>query len=217
MTQILGRVLYDNLCAQSGNAITVSFTEVDGKPADNAFDYFGYTLFEVPASTVDGTVDVTCPDGGDLDSWSCYIDTYSGTGDQKIELLYESTPSTYTLLDTLTTAGGKLTLDDFGSVSVTAGRKIRFRFNTGTTAMTVRQLFAGEKMDFEQGQFSGVTPPNLRYGVKLSNTISQNGKIIGRNIKRINRQMNIDLEHCTALGIVTGKLSLFKVHLLACK
>lgn len=185
---IFGRVLYDNVLR--GITPTFSGTTLSGKPPANATDWSDYSFFTADTGNLDYTVGADT----DIDSVSIYVATTAGSN--SIELQYESSPSTYTSLQTYSTPSGTLTFDDFTPVTVSSGRNIRFVITAATT-MNIRQLVVGEKMDFQQGAWKTVTPPSFNQGVKVTNNIGQNGSVLSRSIKRLERKGKIQLDHLT--------------------
>jgi hypothetical protein len=96
----------------------------------------------------------------------------------------------------LSPCGGKLTFGQFSSVTVLSGRKIRFVITAGTELL-IRQLVVGEAMVAETGQFASMQYPTLLGGLKLTNSISANGSIIGRDVKRVERMGSLNLDLLT--------------------
>jgi hypothetical protein len=137
----------------------------------------------------------------DIDSVALYVATFTGTGSHSIVLQYESSPSTFTTLSTQSTTSGKLIFDEFTGVTVSSGRKIRFVITVGTGTLLIRQLVVGEVMTAERGQWASATVPTFHQGIQVSNSISQNGSILGRSIKRIEKKGKIDLDHLSAAWV----------------
>lgn len=187
-------VLYNNLLRQSGATLSYSGTGVVGREEGNAIDWRDFSLFEVDASAIT-ELEITLPDGGTFDSWSIYVANYTGTGNQSISLEYESSPSTFTPVDSQSLAGGKLTFESISQITVAAGRKVKFIFDVGTATMLIRQLVVGNSLEFERGQWDGVTPPNFTQGAVVDNIISVNGSVIARNLRHLERSASINLSH----------------------
>jgi hypothetical protein len=187
---ILPIFLYDNVLR--GITPTWSGTTVtDSEPA-NSTDWRDFSLFEADT----GTLDFEMSTDTDIDSVSVFVSTYSGGGSESIVLQYESSPSTFTALKTISPCGGKLTFGQFSSVTVLSGRKIRFVITAGTTLL-IRQLVVGEAMVAETGQFASMQYPTLLGGLKLTNSISANGSILGRDVKRVERMGSLNLDLLT--------------------
>lgn len=189
---ILPKFLYNNVLR--GITPTWSGTTVTGKEPANSIDWRDFSYFSADS----GNLDFTMTTNTDIDTLSVYVATFTGTGAETIELQYEDSPASFTSLQTVNPAGGKLTFDEFSGVTVTSGLKIRFVITTGTGTLLIRQLVVGEVLTAETGQFASMTYPNLTGGVKVSNVIATNGSIIGRSIKRLERTGMLDLDLLTA-------------------
>lgn len=189
---ILPKFLYNNVL----RGITPSFsgTTVSGSPPANSIDWRDFSYFDADT----GNLDFTMTANTDIDTVSVYVATFTGTGAETIELQYESSPSTYTSLQTINPAGGKLTFDEFSGVTVSSGRNIRFVITAGTGSLLIRQLVVGEVMEAEQGQWATATNPEFYQGIQVSNSIAQNGSILGRSIKRVEKQGKIMLDYLSA-------------------
>ena len=183
-----GRVLYDNVLR--GITPTFSGTTLSGKPPANATDWADYSYFTANS----GNLDFTMTADTDIDSVSIYVKTVAGSN--SIELQYESAPATFTSLKTFSSPSGTLDYEEFSGVTVSSGRKIRFVITAATT-IDIRQLVVGERLEFEQGAWSTVTPSTFLQGVKLTNDMAQNGSLLGRSIKRLERAGKIKLDHLT--------------------
>jgi hypothetical protein len=191
----LSRVLYDNPIA-TASAVSYSGTETDGFNKENAYDYKDFSLFrpEVNATT---TLDFTIATGQTLNAWGVFNARTSGSGTFIMSLYYESSPSTFTFLSSGAVVNGVLFFKTFSSVTLVSGRKIRVEFEIGAGPFDVRQIMVGSYMDMERGQYVGVNPQELTQGIIQSNNISENGAILGTNIKRVDVKSSIDLQYCT--------------------
>jgi hypothetical protein len=195
----LARVLYDNPLKQSGVTVAYSGTETEGFNKENAYDYKDYSTFAPQVSTTTN-LDFTLATQVDIDSWGIFCQKTSNSGTFTIRLYYESSPSTYTLLDTVTSCDGKLEFNTFSSVTVAASRNIRIQFELGIGPFYVRQIMVGEYLEMESGrggQYVGVNPPLLTQGIIQTNNVSENGAILGTNRKRDAVRSNIQLEYLT--------------------
>lgn len=186
------KLLWNNVIR--GITPTFSGTTVTGKEPANATDWRDFSYFSADT----GNLDYTMTGNTDIDTLSVYVANFTGTGAETIELQYESSPSTYTSLQTVNPAGGKLTFDEFTGVTVSSGRNIRFVITVGTGTLLIRQLVVGEVLEIQTGQFSSMTYPNLTGGVKVSNAMAVNGSIIGRSIKRMEKSGSLNIDLLTA-------------------
>ena len=182
------KILYNNILR--GITPTWSGTTVADAPPANAIDWRDFSLFT--ANT--GNLDFTMTADTDIDAVSIFVATTAGSN--SIVLQYESAPSTFTTLKTYSAPSGTLTLDTFASVTVLSGRKIRFVITAATT-MNIRQLVVGEAMETEMGQFTTMQYPTLLGGLKITNSISANGSVIGRDIKQVERMGSLTLDYLT--------------------
>jgi hypothetical protein len=149
-----------------------------------------YTFFTADSANLDFTVAADM----DIDSVAIYCATAAGTN--SIELQYESAPATFTSLKTFSAPSGTLDIEEFTGVTVSSGRIIRFVITAATT-INIRQLVVGEIMEAEQGAWASVTPSDFVQGIKVTNNIGQNGSVLGRSIKRLERSGKIMWEHLT--------------------
>lgn len=189
------KFLYNNVLR--GITPSWSGTTVSGSPPASSLDWKDFSYFSADS----GNLDFTMTADTDIDTLSVYVATFTGTGAETIELQYESSPSVYTSLQTVNPAGGQLTFDEFSGVTVSSGRNIRFVITVGTGTLLIRQLVVGEVMEAEQGQWSTATNPEFYQGIQVTNTIAQNGSILGRSIKREERSGKIMLDHLTAAWV----------------
>ena len=185
------RFLYNNILR--GITPTWSGTAVAAKGPENAVDWLDFTFFEAD----NGDLDFVMTEDTDIDSWSVYVATYTGTGDEKIELFYESGAGVFSSLGAVDPVGGKLAYNEFTGVTVLSGRKIRLRVFSGTESLKIRQIVVGEVMEAEMGQYVSAVNPIFTQGVRMTNIISQNGSILGRNIKRLERMSELSIEYLT--------------------
>jgi len=185
---IFGRVLYNNVI--KGLATAFSGTTLSGKPPASATDWADYSVFSADSGNLDYTVAVDTA----IDSVAIYVQTIAGTN--SIVLQYESSASTFTTLKTFSAPSGTLDYEEFTGVTVAAGRKIRFVI-TAATVLNIRQLVVGPKLVFPIGQWATVTPSSFLQGVKVTNNIGQNGSVLGRSLKRLERSGKIDLDYLT--------------------
>lgn len=189
------RFLYSNVLR--GITPTWSGTTDSDSPPASSIDWRDFSYFSADS----GNLDFTMTANTDIDTVSVYVANFTGTGAETIELQYESSPSTFTSLKTVNPAGGKLTFDEFTGVTVSSGRKIRFVITVGTGTLLIRQLVVGEVVEAEQGQWASATNPEFYQGIKVTNTIAQNGSVLGRSIKRSERMGKLKLDHLSAAWV----------------
>ena len=192
MAENKAKVIYDNVL-RAADTVTWAGTTVFGKDPQNAWDWRNWSIFETGSSLSSVDLDFTFLDDKTFDSFSIYVMNYTGTGSETIELYYETSPSSFTLLNTRSSSGGELTLKSFSEVTLTAGLRLRISFTTGTATLNVRQLVVGKLLEFERGQWNGVMSPNFSQGSIGDTIISVNGDVIAKNFVRITRKTEINL------------------------
>lgn len=185
------KILYNNVLR--GITPTWSGTTVTEKPPANATDWFDWTLFEADSGFLAFTMAVDTT----IDTWAVYTQEVTTTP-TSIKVQYESAPSVFTDLDTEFFQTPKLKIMTFSEVTVLAGRRLRFQVTTSTNPLNIRQLFAGQAFEFEQGAFTDMVYPSFVGGVKTSNVMSVNGSIIGRSVKRLEREGMLKIDYLTA-------------------
>lgn len=147
-----------------------------------------------------GSVDWTIPTEQTIDAWSVYtgwVDNTSTTA--TCQLQYESSPSVFTTIETIDQDDflGLISLRTFSEVTVAAGRRIRVNFSVNGETPAYRQICVGQYLESEIGQYTDASNPRFTYGYKSTNTIAQNGSILNRSIKRIERTGVLNLQYLT--------------------
>ena len=194
----LSKVLYDNALKKAGVTIAYNGTDYSGFEYTNAIDYKDFSLFQLEPSQ-NRNLEFTMAADTDINKWGLFAKYTGGAGNFIVRIYYEQTVgmADYVLLDSMTNADGALRLEGFSGVTVLSGAKIRIRFEVGSGTFYIRQIMVGEVMDMERGQYVGVNPPTLSQGIVQSNNLSENGSILGSNIKRIDVKSKISLKYCT--------------------
>jgi len=196
MTDIQGQVLYENRALDSDAVVTYSGTPVSGFDFQYSYDWRDFTLFAVDDSETNVNLDIELPSGGTIDNVGLFVKPYTGSSDATIELFYESAPAVFTSIDSWTiNENGLLIQEDISSTVIAAGRKLRWQITTDDEQLFIRNLAAGERLDFPIGQRDGLKPPTLNGDIVVNNKIAENGSIIGRSIRRIDRLSTIMLEY----------------------
>lgn len=195
----LSRVLYENNLVENVASVSYSGTEIDGFNKENLYDYKDFSTFK-PQVSATTTMDFTLNGNATINSIGVYV-AKVGAGGLDLNLYYESSPSTYTLLEAMTNIDGELSFNEFSQVTVSSGRKIRLEFVSSSSQYEIRQIFVGPIMTLQRGQYVGVNPQTLIQGIIQSNNISENGAILGTNVKRVAVNSSIDLQYCTEAWI----------------
>lgn len=194
-SMVLGQVLWDSLLYRYRSLVTFSGTIVAGFELGNAFDWRDFTSFRVPTgtSTISLTLPLSLSGSVSIDSFVMWC-VSNGTGLNLVATLKKNG----TTIGTVTAgATSGITWNDLSpSVTVSALDVVTVVFNNATgSTMDIRQISFGPKVTFPIGQWSGINPPNLYQGVVVENVFSVNGSIIGRNIRRLEKQGSINLTH----------------------
>jgi len=204
------KILWDSYLRKAGNVTTYSGAEVSGFEMENAYDWRDYSIFRAAVGTtnLDTVLAITTTISeaavwiaqrpGDYsllyDGQQVVYDGQPVVFAGSLLFQYESAPGVFT---TLATFGfnpdqDTLAMVSFAPVVVPFGRKLRWVVQGGSATTDIRQLAAGVAMENPIGQHVGQTPPTLRSGVVVTNVITVNGSIIGRNYRRLDRSDSID-------------------------
>lgn len=200
---ILPDVLYDNAFRDATPSYSGTITT--GFEAVNAVDWRDFTKFRPSVGTT--TFDVTCPANHAIDSFAFWA-KMNVDASCTFLLQYESSVGVYTTLGSSISrndlVANPMIFQTFAAVTVLAGRKIRLSCTVATTGdWDIRQVTAGTRLTFETGQWAGLSPSRLQQGVVAENVIAQNGSIIARNLRRLEKQGKISLQYLTASWVRT--------------
>lgn len=216
MVQTQGQVLYENAARDAGVINTYSGITVTDKEFQNSYDWRDFSIFAVEQNEVNTQLDITLLTTRDIDNVGLWVKPL-GSGTGNIELFYESAPAVFTSIQDwdVDVDDGLMIHEDFSSLNVVAGRKIRWQFNTGATnRMLIRQLAVGERLDFPIGQRDGVAPTALNGDMIIDSNISVNGSVVGRSVRRMDRMSTIELEYLTE-AFVRGDWQNFTTHAIS--
>ena len=208
MSQVLGRVLYDDRSQDTGVTNTYDGTIVAGFELVNAFDWRDFSLFRVQGGV--SNVDILLASDADIDTAAIFVG--AGTAGT-LELQYESAPAVFTTLATFSgvTNTGGVAFQEFTKVTVLAGRKVRWAFDL-SGAMDMRQMSTGVQLRAPIGQRDGLSPATLNSGIVVNNQISVNGSVVGRSIRRLDRKNTIEWEYVTET-FVRDEWDVFTTHM----
>lgn len=191
----ISEILYKSLI-HNASSVTYSGTETSGFEKENLYDYLDFSAFR-PQVSATTNLDFTLSEAIPIDRWGIFAKKITSNGSCTVRLYYESSPSTYTLLDTVTDANGSLEVNSFTNTATTVGRNIRIQFEMGAGPYEFRQIMVGPVFQLERGQYAGVNPPTLKQGVVQTNSISVNGALIGSTVKREKVTTRIEQEFLT--------------------
>lgn len=189
----IGRILFDNMF-RDDDRLTYAYSgsEVTGFEKENAIDWRDFSLFR----TDTGATELSATFSSDqvIDTFSWYV-ALAAVGDIfTMVLRYESTPAFFTDLASFNTnSDPAIGMETFDAVTLLAGRILRIDIQADNPE-DIRQIAAGERLDFPIGQHQGIAPPNLRGEFVMSNVIGVNGSFLGRDKVRADLQGDIELE-----------------------
>lgn len=202
----LPHIAYDNLL-RSATLVAVTGAEVVGFEHDYICDWRDFTTFRPVASAV-GTytsfVEYTCSKAATITAWIAWFeDTVPSTATVKIEA--EINPGAGYVNSIVLTGGGKQisggpVAKDTTAMSgwaVIAGCRIKVSFSGFNGSNGVRQVFVGPSFVAQTGQYDGVAPTVFTAGLVVENVISVNGSVLGRNIRRQEKNLTLDLQYLT--------------------
>ncbi len=214
-----GQVLYKNEFRRS---LVTSYdgTEIDGFGYINAYDWADWSLFLTELSA-DRRLTFSFPLNTTFNTFAVYVvpfTTYElpdeaiiglaligeaqigqSNGSCTVTLEKETGSGTgiYTVLATkIFTGTAQMYYVNLAATHTIAGtERVRVRFNnTGGSQLVVRDMALGLRLDFDMGQHAGVAPPTLTSNVVLTNSVSVNGSLLGRQSRQMTKTMEIDLQ-----------------------
>lgn len=233
-----GRVLWDNLLARA-SGVEWDGDDIENLSYENAYDYSDFTLFATTIGDTNYLTFNTTPEN-DIDTIAIYIVPfiasdvlpdeaiigYSFIGSALIAQPTANGVCTVTLqketgegTDVWTDVVSKvfsgrdyIWYETFAAVSVPDARRMRIKFeNTAGSQLIVRQIALGEGLVFPIGQYDQVTPPSLVSNVVITNPVSQNGSLLTRQSRRLEKTAEIDLQYLTRTW-VSDSWNPFAVH-----
>jgi hypothetical protein len=212
---VIPQILYANKLRTTGAFFQYQGATEDPKfPLVNAVDWKDWTLFRV----LEGTTDVafSLPVGYDINCfcWFCKALGSTDTG-FSIRLYKQTSPGVFApvmpAIDPLTAPIGMQT---FATESMPSNYLMLVRFVVPAgKSLYVRQLGLGEYMTPETGQNVGVAPPSLQQQWKTTNALSVNGSLVGRNLIRLVKDYEINIEYLSP-SFVQNQWAPFCTHAL---
>lgn len=213
-----GQVLYDNLL-QRNTAVSYDGTAVSGYGFVNAYDWADWSLFLTELSA-DRRLTFSLPYNATFDTFAIMVVPFNtvdlpdeaviglaiigqaqiaqsnGACTVAVELETGPGTNTYTAIAsrniTNTEALWYVNLPALYSVTT---ERVRIRFNnTVGSQLVVRDMALGRRLTFDMGQHSDVAPPSLTGGVVISNAVSVNGSLLGRQTRRVEKTAEIALD-----------------------
>lgn len=193
MSMVQAQVLYDSLLYRQRTNVFYTGTNIDGFEPINAFDWRDFSIFRASAGSVDIRVQV--PNGGLVDT----LVVWQPAGGPSAPVVTVSTSpdgTTWTPIGNVVSLNdGAIRWLDLTPVTLPANGWVKVNINDATYTSDWRQISVGAKMTFPIGQWVGVNPPKLYQGVVVESVIANNGSILGRNLRRLEKKGNLNLTH----------------------
>lgn len=217
-----GEVLYENAFRRS-LATSYDGTEISGFGYVNAFDWADFSLFATELSA-DRRLTFSFPFNTVFDTFAIYVvpfETYDlpdeaiiglaligeaqigqSNGSCLVSLELETGAGTgiYTTIATHTfTSTDQLWMAHLPALyAIATTERVRVRFtNSAGSQLVVRDMAIGQRLTFEMGQQADIAPPSLTSNVVLSNSMSINGSLLGRQSRQLAKTMAIELNPVT--------------------
>lgn len=188
---VLPQVLYDSALHRFKASLSYDGSIADGFDPINAVDWLDFSLFRAVTGTshlkVQATAAIT------LRSFVAWLPAAPPAG---LDLYIETSPddATWTTRGSMLAVSAAITWLDFTSYTLASGHYLRVRIANATGGtVDFRQLSVGPRLDFPVGQWAGIAPPTLYHGVVVDNIIAVNGSILGRNVRRLEKQGKLDI------------------------
>lgn len=218
-----GQVLYENAFRRS-LATSYSGTQTPGFGYINAYDWADWSLFLTELTTNTRDLTFSFPTNTTFDTFVMYVVPFEtallpdeaiiglamigeaqigqSNGACTVALRIETGPGTgvYTTIAshtfTRTDQLWSVNLPALYAISSTEQVQVRFT-NTAGSQLVVRDMALGKRLTFEMGQQRDVAPPSLTSNVIISNSVSVNGSLLGRQSRQVAKEMEIVLEPVT--------------------
>lgn len=204
---VIGEVLYNNASRQASPSYSGSVTS--GFEPQNAFDWRDFSLFRPNTGTTQ--IDITLTSNIVLNRAAIWCAPAPGSSVTSIKLQYESSPGVFTDVSTWGSPSASILWSSFADINAVSGRKVRWLFTGVTGYFDIRQLVCGPVLQFEIGQWVGISPASLQFGVIVENVIAVNGSILARNVKRVEKKGEIKLNYLTE-SWVRNSWNSFAIH-----
>jgi hypothetical protein len=189
-------------------------TEDPKYPLVNALDWRDWTLFRVKQGTTDVVFSLPSEHTDNCFCWFFKELAATDTG-FTVRLYKETSPGVFSpVMDAFDPYLAPIGMATFADTTLQAGKLYLIRFVVPTgKSLYVRQLAIGSYMSPETGQNVGVAPPSLQQNWKTTNALSVNGSLIGRNLIRLVKEYEINLEWLSP-SFITNQWKPFCTHAL---
>ena len=190
MSMVCAQVLWDNLLFRYLDDLQSSQATIEGFEPSNAADWRDFSLFRplpgcvlsttIPSSPIDTVV--VWPVAGVVGQIRI-TDHYGVWRSDPIDL----------------DGSGDIVWTNITAYTFPAGTlSVHF---LGATTPDIRQIAIGQRLQFPIGQWAEVNPPRLTQGLVSENLIAVNGSILGRSVRRVEKQGQLSLEHLSPLWV----------------
>lgn len=206
MAEIIPNLWYDNAVKDAPYTLSAGITESPGFQWVNVSDWRDFTEFKwAPLSM--SYVEMTLPSAKTMSAFIMWASVVNASL-YVLSAELGAPGGGFTSLAGLQVGPSRPVCAPFPAVTVPAGNKIRITrvliSNVPDITHVFRCVFAGTGVTVERGMFNGIQPP-LASGSFVSDTVlSVNGSIIGRNVRREDRQMKLDFSPVTAGWVRTS-------------
>lgn len=201
-----GEILYQNALRSAPFGIGALNLPVSGFPAANATDWRDFSLCRLASGVVGAKVEWETSTLASTFSlsravlWFTESSAFTGAHVRIYRGIYDSPswvwdPVWDSGAIASATAAQRMLAFAFATLSFTAGQRIKVAVEDVNGTMDIRQFFVGNPMVLPMGQWGGLPHPQIPFGQVMENVISTNGSIIGRNVRRVEKQSEIDLPY----------------------
>lgn len=198
---VIPEICWSNQMRSSDAVIEYQGATEDPKyPLVNAVDWKDWTLFRVKEGITDVLFYLTAHPTMNTSNFCWFVKSLLPTDTGfSIRLYRQTSPGVFSpVTAAIDPLANPLGMVNYGNIT-SAGTDpylIRFVVPTGKS-LYVRQLFIGLSLIPETGQNVGVAPPSLQQQWKTTNALSVNGSLVGRNLIRLVKEYEINLEYLT--------------------
>jgi hypothetical protein len=214
-----GQVLYDNVLIRN-TAVSYDGTAVAGFGFVNAYDWADWSLFLTELGPVDRRLTFSLPYGSTFDTFAIMVVPFNtvdlpdeaviglaiigqaqiaqSNGSCAVSIELETGPGTgvYNTIASKTITGTEaLWYVNLPALYAVTIERVRVRFvNASGSQLVVRDMALGRRLTFDMGQHADIAPPSLTGGVVITNSVSVNGSLLGRQTRRVEKSAEIALD-----------------------
>lgn len=196
MAEIFPRFYYDNAITGATYTLSGGLSETPSFAWSYVSDWLDFTEF-VWAGTIGAAATVASVKP--LSAFGLWLAVNTDGGTYQLSAELSGAGNGYTVVATLVKAANDTvpTFVSFTQITLSAGAHFRVTRLTSGTSHYVREMFVGPTFTPERGMWSGVKPPDQAGTLVTSMTVSVNGSILGRNIRRMDRMQEVSFHPVT--------------------